>query len=110
MTVTLDGSASVTGPLKSTSIRRIPPLRVSTVGPLALFPVAVAFRAMERSPAPPPCVRALRHADQLSIAMDARGFGAGPRSVYRPISWTRLDAIVGASALAILVAALLASA
>jgi energy-coupling factor transport system permease protein len=54
-------------------------------------------------------VRAIRHADQLSIAMDARGFGAGPRSVYRPITWTRLDAVVGGGALVILVAALLAS-
>jgi energy-coupling factor transport system permease protein len=54
-------------------------------------------------------VRAIRHADQLSIAMDARGFGAGPRSVYRPISWTRLDAVVGAIALVILVGALLTS-
>src|SRR5262249_54155571 len=35
-------------------------------------------------------VRAIRHADNLSIAMDARGFGQGPRSIYRPISWTRL--------------------
>ena len=51
-------------------------------------------------------VRAIRHADQLAIAMDARGFGAGPRSVYRPIGWTQLDAIVGGSALAILVVAL----
>ena len=51
-------------------------------------------------------VRAIRHADQLAIAMDARGFGAGPRSVYRPIEWTQLDAIVGGSALAILVVAL----
>src|SRR6185503_13801011 len=54
-------------------------------------------------------VRAIRHADQLSIAMDARGFGAGRRSVYRPIAWTSLDLIVGASALVILVSALLLS-
>lgn len=54
-------------------------------------------------------VRAIRHADQLSIAMDARGFASGPRSIYRPIGWTRLDLIVGASALVLLVAALLAS-
>jgi len=54
-------------------------------------------------------VRAIRHADQLSIAMDARGFGAGPRSIYRPIAWTRLDLTVGAAALAILLAALIAS-
>jgi energy-coupling factor transport system permease protein len=55
-------------------------------------------------------VRAIRHADQLAIAMDARGFGSGPRTTYRPIAWTTLDAVVGVAALAILVFALLASA
>jgi len=54
-------------------------------------------------------VRAIRHADQLSIAMDARGFGAGRRSIYRPIAWTSLDLVVGASALVILVSALVLS-
>jgi energy-coupling factor transport system permease protein len=54
-------------------------------------------------------VRAIRHADQLSIAMDARGFGPGPRSTYRPIDWTRLDLAVGAIALAILVVTLVVS-
>jgi energy-coupling factor transport system permease protein len=54
-------------------------------------------------------VRAIRHADQLSIAMDARGFGPGLRTAYRPISWTRLDVVVAASALAIIVLALVAS-
>jgi energy-coupling factor transporter transmembrane protein EcfT len=39
--------------------------------------------------------------------MDARGFGAGPRTTYRPIEWAQLDAIVGGAALAILVVALL---
>ncbi|MBI2781566.1 MAG: energy-coupling factor transporter transmembrane protein EcfT [Chloroflexi bacterium] len=52
-------------------------------------------------------VRAIRHAEQLSIAMDARGFGSGPRSTCRPVAWTPLDAAVGAIALVILVAALL---
>jgi energy-coupling factor transport system permease protein len=52
-------------------------------------------------------VRAIRHADQLAVAMDARGFGAGPRTTYRPTEWTQLDAIVGLAALAILVVALL---
>ena len=52
-------------------------------------------------------VRAIRHADQLAIAMDARGFGSGPRSTYRPVRWTPLDAVVAVSALVILVAALL---
>ena len=54
-------------------------------------------------------VRAIRHADLLSIAMDARGFGPGPRSAYRPIAWTRLDLAMAAGALAILVATLLVS-
>jgi energy-coupling factor transport system permease protein len=54
-------------------------------------------------------VRAIRHADQLSIAMDARGFGPGPRSTYRPIAWTRLDLAIGLGALLVLVATLLAS-
>lgn len=54
-------------------------------------------------------VRAIRHADQLSIAMDARGFGTGPRTSYRLVSWTRLDAIVGGAALLILVVALVVS-
>jgi len=54
-------------------------------------------------------VRAIRHADQLSVAMDARGFGPGPRSAYRRIVWSRLDLVVGAGALAILFAALVVS-
>jgi energy-coupling factor transport system permease protein len=54
-------------------------------------------------------VRAIRHADQLSIAMDARGFASGPRSTYRPIAWTALDVSVGAAAFLILVVALLVS-
>ena len=52
-------------------------------------------------------VRAIRHADQLATAMDARGFGSGPRSIYRPVRWSPLDAVVGLAALAILLAALL---
>jgi energy-coupling factor transport system permease protein len=54
-------------------------------------------------------VRAIRHADQLAIAMDARGFASGPRSTYRPVRWTPLDAAVGVSALVILVAVLVVS-
>jgi len=54
-------------------------------------------------------VRAIRHADQLSIAMDARGFGPGPRSSYRPIVWARLDVLVGVGAVVILLVALMAS-
>ncbi len=51
-------------------------------------------------------VRAIRHADQLAIAMDARGFATGRRSTYRPVRWKALDAVVFAAAIAILVAAL----
>jgi len=54
-------------------------------------------------------IRAIRHADQLSIAMDARGFGPGPRTTYRPIAWSRLDLVVGLSALALLIATLVVS-
>lgn len=54
-------------------------------------------------------VRAIRHADQLAIAMDARGFGSGPRTSYRPIAWMTLDAVVAGVALGILVTALLVS-
>ena len=51
-------------------------------------------------------VRAIRHADQLALAMDARAFDSGPRSTYRPIAWTWRDAAVGGGGLALLVAAL----
>jgi len=40
-------------------------------------------------------------------SMDARGFGSGPRTTYRPIAWLPLDAVMGASAAVILVVALL---
>ncbi|MEO7665020.1 MAG: energy-coupling factor transporter transmembrane component T [Candidatus Limnocylindrales bacterium] len=51
-------------------------------------------------------VRAIRHADQLAVAMDARGFGLPGRTFYRPIAWTPLDPIIGVAATAILVLAL----
>ena len=51
-------------------------------------------------------VRAIRHADQLAIAMDARGFGTGPRTTYRPIAWSDLDVFVGGAAVFALVLAL----
>lgn len=54
-------------------------------------------------------VRAIRHADQLSIAMDARGFGSGPRSTYRRVTWAALDAIAAGAAAFILVVALVVS-
>jgi energy-coupling factor transport system permease protein len=40
-------------------------------------------------------VRAIRHADQLALAMDARAFGSGPRSTFRPIRWGWPDPVVG---------------
>jgi energy-coupling factor transport system permease protein len=51
-------------------------------------------------------VLAIRHGDRLALAMDARGFGSGPRSRYRIVRWTWLDAIAAAAALALLVGAL----
>jgi energy-coupling factor transport system permease protein len=51
-------------------------------------------------------VLAIRHGDRLALAMDARAFGSGPRSRYRVVRWTWLDAAVAAGALVILVAAL----
>ena len=47
-------------------------------------------------------VRALRHADQLALAMDARAFGAGPRTTFRPLRWGWRDLVVGAGGLALL--------
>jgi energy-coupling factor transport system permease protein len=54
-------------------------------------------------------VRAIRHADQLALAMDARGFGSGPRSTYRPLAWGPLDVLVGGGGVVVLVVALLAA-
>lgn len=52
-------------------------------------------------------VLALRHADRLALAMDARAFGSGPRSRFREVRWTAADAVVGMGGLALLVVALL---
>lgn len=51
-------------------------------------------------------VLAIRHADRMALAMDARAFGSGPRTFYRPIRWTWLDLATGAGAVAVLMAAL----
>jgi energy-coupling factor transport system permease protein len=51
-------------------------------------------------------VLAIRHADRMALAMDARAFGSGPRSSYRPIRWGWLDLVFGVGSAAILVAAL----
>jgi energy-coupling factor transport system permease protein len=52
---------------------------------------------------------AVRHADRVAIAMDARAFGLGPRSHYREMHWSWADAVVGAAGLAVLAVALLAT-
>jgi energy-coupling factor transport system permease protein len=52
-------------------------------------------------------VLAIRHGDRLALAMDARGFGSGPRSRYREVRWTRLDGGVVAGALVVLALAAL---
>lgn len=52
-------------------------------------------------------ILAIRHGDRLALAMDARGFGSGPRSMYRSVRWGWVDVgavIVGAVVLAIIVA------
>ena len=36
-------------------------------------------------------VLAIRHGDRVALAMDARGFGAGPRTHYRLVRWSWLD-------------------
>ncbi|HEX5015090.1 MAG TPA: energy-coupling factor transporter transmembrane component T [Candidatus Limnocylindrales bacterium] len=51
-------------------------------------------------------VLAIRHGDRLALAMDARGFGSGPRTFYRSSSFGPLDAAFGAGAAAALIAAL----
>ena len=55
-------------------------------------------------------VLAIRHGDRMALAMDARAFGSGPRTFYRPIRWQWLDLVVAAGALGILLAALQAPA
>ena len=52
-------------------------------------------------------VRAIRHADQLALAMDARAFGTGPRTTYRPMRWGPADVAVGVGGLVILAVAML---
>lgn len=53
-------------------------------------------------------VLAIRHGDRLALAMDARAFGAGPRSRYREVGWSPLDGVVGLIGLGALVGALVA--
>lgn len=51
-------------------------------------------------------VLAIRHGDRMALAMDARAFGSGPRTYYRPIRWGWLDLVVAVSAVVVLVLAL----
>jgi energy-coupling factor transport system permease protein len=51
-------------------------------------------------------VLAIRHGDRLALAMDARGFGSGPRGRYREVRWGALDAAVAVCAIAVAAAAL----
>jgi energy-coupling factor transport system permease protein len=53
-------------------------------------------------------VRAIRHADQLALAMDARAFGTSLRTTYRPRRWGLADVLVGCGGLAWLVVAMVA--
>lgn len=51
-------------------------------------------------------ILAIRHADRLALAMDARAFGSGPRSRYRVERWSRGDTGFVAMAVLLLVLAL----
>lgn len=51
-------------------------------------------------------VQAIRHGDRLALAMDARAFGSGPRSTFRPLRWTIADVGVAIGGVAALVAVL----
>lgn len=53
-------------------------------------------------------VRAIRHADQLALAMDARAFGSGPRTTFRPLRWGWIDLVVGVGGAVIIAFLLLA--
>jgi energy-coupling factor transporter transmembrane protein EcfT len=48
-------------------------------------------------------VLAIRHAERLGVAMDARGFGQGRRSHFRPLAWGRRDLVVAGVAAIVLV-------
>lgn len=49
-------------------------------------------------------VLAIRHADRLALAMDARGFGSAPRSRYRPVRWRLEDLGAAVGGLVVLIA------
>ena len=51
-------------------------------------------------------VLAIRHGDRLALAMDARGFGGGPRTRYRSTGWGPIDLALAVGAAVALVVAL----
>jgi energy-coupling factor transport system permease protein len=51
-------------------------------------------------------VLAIRRADRLAVAMDARGFGSGPRTRFRVVDWSLSDAVLLGSGAVVLVAAM----
>lgn len=51
-------------------------------------------------------VLAIRHADRLALAMDARAFGSGPWTRYREVGWRPADLVVGVGGLVALMMAL----
>jgi energy-coupling factor transport system permease protein len=56
-------------------------------------------------------VHAIRRADQLAIAMDARGFGSpdlSARTTFRPVHWSLLDGAVLATGIVLIVGSLVA--
>jgi energy-coupling factor transporter transmembrane protein EcfT len=50
-------------------------------------------------------VLAIRHGDRVALAMDARGFGSGPRSRYRIERWSAIDGALAIAALAVVLIA-----
>jgi energy-coupling factor transport system permease protein len=51
-------------------------------------------------------VQAIRHGDRMALAMDARAFGLGPRTHYRPVRWAALDVAIAIAAAVVLWASL----
>lgn len=51
-------------------------------------------------------VLAIRHGDRMALAMDARAFGSGPRSRYRVVRWSVVDAVLAVGAVIAIIAAL----
>lgn len=54
-------------------------------------------------------VLAIRHGDRLALAMDARGFGSGPRTRYREVRWGPVDGVIGVAAVVVAALAVVAA-